>query len=86
MQKAAVLAELAELAGSRRLKERWSWPGLSRLRKNPLNSTKFARTVAQGLKPRLILCGLLARMNPCPFKTVASMEFFRSLFFARYAG
>jgi hypothetical protein len=33
----------------------------------------------QGLKPRLVLPALSARMNPCPFKTSASTKFFGKL-------
>jgi hypothetical protein len=53
--------------------------GLEQAAENRIEWSETLETMPQGLKPRLTLCGLLARMNPCPFKTASSMEFFRSL-------
>jgi hypothetical protein len=40
---------------------------------------EFEKNFPQRLKPDIRLIDLMARINPCPFKTVAWDEFFRSL-------
>jgi hypothetical protein len=53
--------------------------GVKRLRKNSEWMAKSDENHPSAAIAALILSDLAARMNPCPFKTVPPVEFFRRL-------